>query len=156
NVDTRLTRWREGTVDAIVLAAAGLNRLGLVIPEAQPIGIDALLPAVGQGALALECREADAATHRLLAALDDPLAPAAMRAERGFPPALGGDCNPPRAAHATIDGTGVTLRALVSDIDGVRCLTAQECGDAAAADAIGRRVADELLARGAAELLGRA
>src|SRR5215831_17456593 len=156
NVDTRLTRWREGAVDAIVLAAAGLKRLGLVVPEAQPIGIDALLPAVGQGALALECREADGETHRLLAALDDPLAAAAMRAERGFLLALGGDCNTPLAAHATIDGTRVTLRALVSDLDGVRRLTAQESGAVASADAVGRSVADGLLARGAAELLGRA
>src|SRR4029453_9788186 len=71
NVDTRLQRWRAGDFDAIVLAAAGLARLGVTEPAAWPLSIDELLPAVGQGALALECRAGDTTTRTLLAALDD-------------------------------------------------------------------------------------
>jgi hydroxymethylbilane synthase len=153
NVDTRLARWRAGAVDCLVLAAAGLARLGVAVPEARPLAIEELLPAVGQGALALECRADDARTRALLAALDDPAAAAAVAAERAFLAALGGDCNTPLAAHASVDGGRLRLRAEVLSPDGARQLAA--AGDAAPAEAepLGARLAAELLARGAGDLL---
>jgi hydroxymethylbilane synthase len=155
NVDTRLQRWRAGDFDAIVLAAAGLARLGVTEPAARPLPTDVLLPAVGQGALALECRAGDAATRTLLVALDDPPSAAAVAAERGFLHGIGGDCNTPLAAHAIVAGDRLALRAQVSDLDGTRFL--EDAVDGAAADAVGlgRALADRLLARGAGSLIGR-
>jgi hydroxymethylbilane synthase len=155
NVDTRLGRWRAGDFDAIVLAAAGLARLGVAEPAARPLPVDELLPAVGQGALALECRADDTATRSLLASLDDPPSAAAVAAERGFLHGIGGDCNTPLAAHAVVTGERLALRAQVSDLDGTRWL--EDAIDGAAADAttLGRALADRLLARGAGALIGR-
>src|SRR5439155_1583326 len=93
NVDTRLRKWRAGEVDALLLAAAGLARLGISEPAAQPLPVDEFLPAVGQGALALECRADDGATRALLAAVDQPAAATPVAAERAFLAAVGGDCN---------------------------------------------------------------
>jgi hydroxymethylbilane synthase len=155
NVDTRLQRWRDGDFDAIVLAAAGLARLGVTEPAARPLPTDVILPAVGQGALALECRAGDGATLARLAALNDPPSAAAVAAERGFLHGIGGDCNTPLAAHATVTGDRLALRAQVSDLDGTRFL--DDAIDGAAADAVGlgRSLADRLLARGAGSLIGR-
>jgi hydroxymethylbilane synthase len=155
NVDTRLRRWREGVVDAIVLAAAGLERLGIVEPTARPLPPEEFLPPVGQGALALECRKDDQATRRLLAAVDDAAAAAAVAAERGFLVAIGGDCNTPLAAHAIVAGGCVTLRALVTDLDGTRCLEDRDTAPVERAAALGRTVAERLLAAGAADILAR-
>lgn len=155
NVDTRVGKWRGGEFDAILLAAAGLARLGLAIPETDPLPVDDLLPAVGQGALALEARADDRATCALLAAIADPAATAAVAAERSFLVAIGGDCNTPLAAHATLDGDRLLLRALVSDVEGTRLLRDAETGARRDAESLGRTVAGRLLARGARELLGR-
>jgi len=155
NVDTRLRRWREGAFDAIILAAAGLARLGLDEPAARPIAIDVLLPAVGQGALALECRGDDGRTAALLAALDDPPSAQAVAAERGFLVAIGGDCNTPLAAHATVTDGVLRVRAQVSDTAGEHWLEDVSEGNAADGEALGRALADRLLARGAGALLGR-
>jgi hydroxymethylbilane synthase len=154
NVDTRLRRWRDGAFDAIVLAAAGLERLGAAEPAATPIATDVLLPAVGQGALALECRADDERTRVLLSAIDDPPSSDAIAAERAFLTAIGGDCNTPLAAHATVIGDRLTLRAQVSDLDGVRWLDGAEEGAVEAAATIGRTLAERLLARGARDLIG--
>jgi len=153
NVDTRLRRWREGVVDALVLAAAGLERLGIAEPAARPLPPEEFLPPVGQGALALECRSDDAGTRALLAAIEDGAAATAVRAERAFLLAVGGDCNTPLAAHATAAGGRVVLRVLVTDLDGRRWL--EEAGSAPAADAegLGRALAERLLAAGAREIL---
>jgi hydroxymethylbilane synthase len=155
NVDTRLRRWRDGDFDAIVLAAAGLARLGIDEPAARPLSPDVLLPAVGQGALALECRAGDAETLALLAVLDDPDSARAVAAERGFLRAIGGDCNTPLAAYAIVEGDRLRLRAQVSDLDGERRLDDAAEGAAGDAEAIGRALAERLLARGAGALLGR-
>jgi hydroxymethylbilane synthase len=155
NVDTRLRRWRDGELAAIVLAAAGLARLGIDEPAARPLSIDVLLPAVGQGALALECRADDPSTRDCLAALDDPPSAAAVAAERGFLRAIGGDCNTPLAAHATVTGAALELRAQVSDLEGVRWLEDTAGGAARDAEAVGRALATRLLARGAGDLIGR-
>ena len=155
NVDTRLRRWRDGELDALVLAAAGLARLGIDERAARPLDPDELLPAVGQGALALECCADDARTRTLLAAVADPAAATTTAAERAFLAAIGGDCNTPLAAHATLDGDRLTLRALVSDPDGRRRLDDRDRGPASDPAGLGRRVAQRLLDRGAGALLGR-
>ena len=155
NVDTRLRKWRAGEVDALLLAAAGLARLGISEPAAQPLPVDEVLPAVGQGALALECRADDGATRALLAAVDQPAAATAVAAERAFLAAVGGDCNSAIAAHATLAGGRLTLRALVTDPDGRRRLEERDTAPAADAEALGRTVATRLLAAGAAALMGR-
>lgn len=155
NVDTRLRRWREGEFTAIVLAAAGLARLGIDEPDARPLSPDVLLPAVGQGALALECRSDDAATRALLVALDHGPSARAVAAERAFLLGIGGDCNTPIAAHATVDDQHLVLRARVSDLDGVQCLEDTIEGATADAEDLGRRLAERLLARGAGAVIGR-
>jgi len=155
NVDTRLRKWRDGEVDALLLAAAGLARLGITEPAARPLPVDEFLPAVGQGALALECRAEDTPTRALLAALDDEASARAVAAERAFLQAIGGDCNTPLAAYATVEGDRVLLRAQVSDLDGERILEDALEGTAAEAGAVGRALAHRLLERGAGALLGR-
>lgn len=155
NVDTRLARWRGGDVDALLLAAAGLARLGVQEPAAHPIEPDVLVPAVGQGALALECRADDAPTRERLAAVADADARDAVAAERAFLLAVGGDCNTPLAAHARVAGGIVRLRAQVCDLEGREWF--DDAGEALRgdADALGRDLAHRLLARGAGRVLGR-
>jgi hydroxymethylbilane synthase len=154
NVDTRLRRWRDGELDAILLAAAGLARLGIEEPAARPLSIDEFLPAVGQGALALECRGDDARTRALLGAVQDEATAVAVTAERAFLAGVGGDCNTPLAAHAVASAGRVTLRALVADHDGRRMLEDADSAAVGDAGALGRTIAERLLARGARELLG--
>lgn len=155
NVDTRLGKWRAGEVDALVLAAAGLARLGIDEPAVRPLDPDVLLPAVGQGALALECRAGDDATRTLLGAVADRDAADAVAAERAFLVAIGGDCNTPLAAHARLAGDRIALRVQVSDLDGREWF--EERGDAPRAEAekLGRELAARLLDRGVARVLGR-
>jgi len=155
NVDTRLRKWRAGEVDALVLAAAGLARLGIAEPAARALAVEEFLPAVGQGALALECRADDGSTRALLAAVDDPVAATAVAAERAFLTAVGGDCNTALAAHATVADGQVRLRALVADPDGRRQLEDHGTAAASEAAALGRTLAERLLAAGAAALIGR-
>lgn len=155
NVDTRLGKWRSGELDAIVLAAAGLARLGVDEPAARPVSPDEMLPAIGQGALALECRSGDADTLALLAGIDDADSRVTVAAERAFLRGIGGDCNTPLAAHATVQGETVTLRAMVCDPDGVKSVEATDRALRADADALGASLARRLLDRGAADLLRR-
>jgi len=155
NVDTRLRRWRDGEVDALLLAAAGLQRLGVHEPAAEPIAVEELLPAVGQGALALECRADDAATRERLRAIADPDAEATVTAERSFLQAIGGDCNTPLAAHATVMGTTLRLQAQVLAPDGSACLEASASAPRADSAILGTEVARMLEGQGARRLLGR-
>ena len=152
NVDTRLGKWRGGEVDAIVLAAAGLARLGIALAEAEPLDVDQFLPAIGQGALALEARPEGPAAA-IVARLDDPVTASATVAERAVLAALGGDCKTPIAAHATIAGGELRLRALVARPDGTRVVEAETSGRVAEAAALGFALAGDLLARGAGEIL---
>jgi hydroxymethylbilane synthase len=151
NVDTRLGKLDRGELDAIVLAAAGLRRLGIERPDAEPLDPLHFVPAIGQGVLALESR-ADA-TVPLLAVLDDPPTRIAVAAERAFLLRVGGSCRTPLAAYATLDAETLTLRALIADPDGTRVLRGEHSGAAAEAAALGTRLADELLGRGGAEIL---
>jgi hydroxymethylbilane synthase len=118
NVDTRLRKVDAGECDAIVLARAGLLRLGLEGRATEILGTDVSLPAVGQGALGIECRRDDAATRTLLAWLHDPLTATCVAAERGVLLALGGDCKTPLGAHAERNGDALRLRAFVARPDG--------------------------------------
>ncbi|MDI3283767.1 hydroxymethylbilane synthase [Polyangium sp. 15x6] len=120
NVDTRLRKLDEGHVDAIVLALAGLRRLGLERRATEVLDPAVMLPAIGQGALGIECREADAETRSALAPLDDPETSVRVAAERGVMVALGADCRTPVAAHAVRTDEGLWIRAMIAEADGSR------------------------------------
>lgn len=120
NIDTRIRKLQEGQYDAIVLAASGLNRASLFDHESMTvIRTEVLLPAPGQGALALQCRRDDAETRRLLRALNDLDTAECVGAERALVAALEGDCHSPIAALATVNGEGIRLQAAVGARDGV-------------------------------------
>jgi len=155
NVNTRVHKLDEGKYDAMILAVAGLNRLEQGHRIAACLPPEEFLPAVGQGALALECRADDAATRALLAPIEDGDTAVAVAAERAFQAAIGGDCNTPLAAHATIVDGRVSLHGMVSDADGKRRLEDSATAPADDADGLGRRLAERLLARGARDILGR-
>lgn len=156
NVDTRLRKLAAGDVDAILLAAAGLGRLGLAPAGLVPLALTQFVPAIGQGILALQVRADDPAVHAIVAALDDPAARAAADAERAFLGAVGGDCHTPLAAHATVRGEQIAMRALVASIDGREIIGDTFEGSVDAAADVGRRLGEALLTRGAAELIARA
>ena len=119
NIDTRIKKLRAGEFDAMILAMAGITRAELFDPSLMhPLSPDEILPAPGQGALALQCRRSDQTTRAILAKLDDPPSRMAIEAERAIVAALHGDCHSPIAAWATIDGQTLHLRAVVGHRDG--------------------------------------
>jgi hydroxymethylbilane synthase len=154
NVDTRLRKLERGDFDAIVLAAAGLERLGVRPPHAELLPPEEFVPAVGQGVLAVETRADDRATLAALAALDHAPTRACALAERAFLARLGASCVTPMAAHARMLATGrVALDGVVASEDG-RTVLRHSAEDAAAdAHALGARVATALLERGAADVV---
>jgi hydroxymethylbilane synthase len=117
NVDTRLAKLATGQVDAILLAAAGLVRLGLSPPGMVYLAPKVFVPAIGQGILAIEARADDPAVHAVLRPLDDPTTRAAATAERAFLAAIGGDCHTPLAAHATVSGDRLRVRVTNVSLD---------------------------------------
>ena len=153
NVDTRLRKLDDGQFDAIVLAEAGLRRLGLADRVSQVLPTDIMLPAVGQGALGIECRANDAATREILASLNDPVTHAAVAAERTLLEHLRGGCMAPVGALGRAEGSRLSLSAVVLSADGARRLTANEVGSTEEAESLGVRVASMLLDQGAAELI---
>ena len=155
NVGTRLGRLESGELDAMVLACAGLARLGLESRISARLDPAAMLPAVGQGAIGIECRDDDAHTRALLRALDDAATRTALAAERSFARALGGSCQSPIAALACIEGDRMTLTGLVAEPDGSRLLRAGTSGACARAEQLGEELAQRLLESGARELLER-
>lgn len=154
NVDTRLRKLDEGQFDAIVLASAGLHRLGHANRITEYLSEDLVLPAVGQGALAIETRADDSATGEIIRALDHAATRLACGAERAFLKGLGGGCLVPIAALATIESEVMTLTGLVATPDGTQVVRDRRSGPSRDAELIGRQLADELLARGAERLLG--
>jgi hydroxymethylbilane synthase len=155
NVETRLAKLDRGEYDAIVLATAGLARLGLEGRIAAHLEAEEMLPAPGQGALGIECVAGRADVAGLLAPLGDAVTSTCVRAERAVSRALGGSCTLPLAAYAIrVQGNRLRLRALVASADGKRVLREQIEGGAADPEALGERVAQELRRRGAAEILG--
>ena len=153
NVDTRLRKLREGQVDALLLAAAGLERLGLLDEAAELLPIDRFTPAVGQGALAVQCRAEDEPTRRLLAAIDDPPTRAAVTAERTFLRALGGGCRLPLSAYGQVNGDRLSLRGFIATPDGREAHADALEGSADEPELLGRELAERLRSRVAPELL---
>ena len=153
NVGTRLRKLDDGECDALVLAAAGLVRLGLGERVSARLTTDECLPAPGQGTVAIEARESDQAAAAVLACIDDGAAHVALAAERALVQALGGDCRVPIGALAVTDSGGLTLDAVVASVDGRQLLRRQASGSAEAAAALGADLAAQLLADGADEIL---
>jgi hydroxymethylbilane synthase len=155
NVQTRLNKASH-ELDAVVLAYAGLRRLGLAQHATQVFSPEEMLPAVAQGALALEARSDDLATLARLAKLDDPETRYRVEAERGFLARIEGGCQVPIAGHATVANGQVHLRALVASVDGTRVIRGERRGPVAEAQALGDALAVELLGHGAGEILKEA
>jgi hydroxymethylbilane synthase len=151
NVDTRLAKLDRGEYDAIVLAAAGLARLGLDARIRSRLSVEDSLPAPGQGALGIECLEARSDVRELLAPLADEASERCVRAERAVSRALGGSCTVPLGAYAEFAAGRIALRALVASPDGRRVLRASAHG--ADPEALGASVAAALRSQGAEEIL---
>jgi hydroxymethylbilane synthase len=153
NADTRLGKIGAGEVDAVVLAAAGLGRLGQLDLVSQVFEPEEMLPAPGQGALAVECRAADPELAELLATVNDPASRAAVTAERTVLAALEAGCSAPIGAYAAGTSDHLQLEAAVIAIDGGQALRERDGDVPAAAAQLGRRVADRLLSSGAGTLI---
>ena len=153
NVDTRLRKLDEGRYDAIVLAAAGLRRLGHADRITEYLDEEIMVPAVGQGALAIEMRDEDAETAAVIKPLNHEATRLACTAERSFLKGLGGGCLVPIAANARINSSVLLLRGLVASPDGTQSMREQRAGPFEEAELIGRQLAEEFLARGAARIL---
>lgn len=153
NLDTRLRKLDEGQYDAIVVAMAGLKRMGWGDRATQAFSVDEMVPAIGQGALALEVRADDKEMLDGLGGLGHPATEAATRAERGFLRRLGGDCQVPMAAHAEVRGEQLKLVGVVVSLDGERAIRGEKEGRANEAQTIGETLAEQLLAEGADRIL---
>jgi hydroxymethylbilane synthase len=153
NVDTRIRRLREGGFDAILLAMAGLTRLGRAGEVTEALDARQFVPAPGQGAIAIECRSDDGRVRDAATPLDHAPSARAAAAERAFLAVLGGGCNVPLGAHAFPAGEGLELVAFVASADGSALVRGTRCGSDA--PALGCALAEDLLAQGAGRLLGR-
>lgn len=153
NVNTRLAKLDAGEYDAIILAAAGLMRLGFDQRIRYAMPPEESLPAGGQGAVGIECRSADTELHALLAPLNDEDSALRVRAERALNTHLNGGCQVPIACYAERANGQLWLRGMVGNPDGTLLLTAQARGVDSAPEALGIRVAEELLAQGAQQIL---
>jgi len=155
NLDTRLRKLAEGDLDAIVLAAAGMLRMGLAGQVSEYLCADVMLPAVGQGALCIEMRRGDPRVARLAAALDDTATRTVVAGERAFLKRLEGGCQVPIAAHGRLAGGVFSLTGLVAEVDGRTIIRQSRSGAAAASQAVGVQLAEHLLALGAGEILDK-
>jgi hydroxymethylbilane synthase len=153
NLDTRLRKLTSEGLDAIVLAAAGVKRLGWMDRITEFLSPEVCLPAIGQGALGIEMRQGDPAATGVVASLDHPPTHAAVLAERAFLRRLEGGCQVPFAAHAQITEGRLLLRGLVASPDGMRLVRGERRGPQDQAEAVGIALAEDLLARGATEIL---
>lgn len=153
NVQTRLRRTEEQGLSGCVLALAGLRRLGLEGQVTEVLSPEQSLPAVGQGALAVQCREDASVVRGLLARIEHAPSRLAVTAERGFLARLEGGCSVPLAGYATLEGARLRLRGLIGSPDGTRVVRGEREGDPAQAEAMGRSLAEALLAQGGAQIL---
>jgi hydroxymethylbilane synthase len=154
NVGTRLRKLDEGQFDAILLACAGLDRLGLSARIRERLDVGRFVPAIGQGIIGIECREHDAQTRALVAVLNDPVSQVRLGAERALNSRLGGACQVPVAGHARLDGEHLTLDAVVGAPDGSRSVRGRIEGPASEAASLGLQLAERLLVQGARDILG--
>ena len=155
NLDTRLKKLETGAedLDALVLAAAGVRRLGLQDRITENLDPSIMLPAVGQGALCIEIREQDTETGDLLRALDHRSTRQAVMGERAFLHRLEGSCQVPIAGYGKVDGDGIVLEGLVADLQGRRVIRGSRSGPAIRSESLGLELAEELLSRGADRIL---
>ncbi len=153
NVGSRLAKLDAGEFDAILLAAAGLKRLGLAERITLALAPEFSLPAIGQGAIGVECRLDDDRTRALIAVLDDPSTHVRVTAERAFNARLQGGCQVPIAGHALLKNGRLWLRGLVGAPDGRQIIAGEMRGSAAEAEMLGAALAEELLGRGADAIL---
>ena len=156
NLDTRLRKLDEGAHDALVLAAAGLNRLGFSSRISLEVPADACVPAPGQGIVAIEIRSADGRARNAVALIGDAAAADALAAERALVEALGGGCQTPVGALASVDGDDLEMLAVVVALDGGRIVRGRGRAPRRDAAALGTRVGRQLIADGAAEILAEA
>jgi len=156
NVETRLRKLESGQVDALVLAAAGLERLGLQDRVSEILTQDVMIPAAGQGILAIAMRIDDNKTQRLVDAFEDPNARAAGACERGFLAALGGGCQAPAGALAEVIGSSIVITGIIVSPDGIDVYKGDHEGKKSAAAAIGKRLAIDLLDQGGDRVVRRA
>ena len=155
NVNTRLRKLDDGEFDAIILAAAGLLRLGFGERIRMRIDTEDSLPAIGQGAIGIECRSDDHRVNSLIEPLHDAETAACVAAERALNHRLQGGCQVPIAGHATLNGDMEDLRGQVGEVDGSQIIRGHISGAATDAEALGTALADDLLERGAADILQR-
>ena len=155
NVGTRLSKLDQGEYDAIILASAGLIRLGLAERIRSFIEVEQSLPAVGQGAVGIECRSDDLAVQQLLAPLADQQTTLCVLAERAMNRRLQGGCQVPIGGYAIIENEQIWLRALVGELDGSQIIRAEGRGDLTAAEQLGTQIAESLLAQGAGQILAK-
>ena len=153
NVNTRLQKLDDGQYDAIILAAAGLKRLGFEARIAEALDPTISLPAIGQGAVGIECRIDDERIHQLLAPLNDPMTQTRVLAERAMNKRLQGGCQVPIGGYAEISHGLLLLRGLVGSPDGSDIITGEIAGPLESAEELGEVLADDLLSRGAKEIL---
>ena len=155
NVETRLRRLDEGALDAILLACAGLERLGIAHHVTEQLSLDLSLPAVGQGVIGIECRADDERSRAALACLHHAESFTRLNAERAFAATLGGSCHSPIAAHASLEGDTLTVRGFIGAPDGSETYRDRLSGPAAQAETLGRELARRMQAAGAEPLLER-
>lgn len=153
NVDTRLQKLRDENYDGIILAEAGLVRLGRAEVISEVLDRTWILPAVGQGALGLECREGDEETRAILGRVNHPETHDAVLAERGFLRRLAAGCHVPVGAYATVNEATVHLQGVVMNVAGTKKVTGKIDGPSTEADSLGVQLAEQLIEQGAADLL---
>ncbi len=153
NVETRIRKLTEDNLDAVILAAAGMHRLGFAAQIGEYLPVDISIPAIGQGALGLESRIDDAETNALIDFFNHPETDWAVRAERAFLRRLEGGCQVPIACHGTVRGRTLTLTGLVADVEGVRCLKKTVTASVEEAEKAGASLGDDLLLQGAGKIL---
>jgi len=156
NVETRLRKLDAGAADATLLAVAGLKRLGLLSAATAILEVDEFLPAVGQGAIAIETRADDAATRALVAAIDDPDTATALAAERAFLGVLDGSCRTPIGGHATVSGATLRFRGMIVKLDGSAAFEARRDGARNDAAELGADAGRELRRRAGADFFAQA
>lgn len=156
NIGTRLEKLLKFSLDGIVLAAAGLIRLGETRRITEFLSLDTMLPAPGQGALAVQIRSGDSYISEIVRTIDDSDTHQAVVAERAFSLRLGGDCHLPLAAYATVDNGNLSLDGLIGDPNGDRIARGRKSGRAEYAQKIGEQLAEKLLDNGAYEILSKA
>ncbi|RMG60660.1 MAG: hydroxymethylbilane synthase [Deltaproteobacteria bacterium] len=153
NLDTRLRKVEEGLYDAVILASAGITRMGWQERVTEYLDVETMIPAIGQGALGIEVREDDDETMEYIRFLTHRETEIAVRAERAFLHRLEGGCQVPIAAHGRMGGGTLELNALVASVDGKRVVRGRKSGDPSRPEDLGRDLAEEILSRGGKEIL---